>query len=242
MTSPSHNLLCADDGQAHLEELSAKLGFHSPWKLAEPELGLPVASSRSSWVRRIRIDSRDYFAKTYVYNGIRDRVRGTLRNTGPFCASRAQQEFHALAWFRAADFPTPETAGFLEERTFGWVRRALLVTAAFPGRDLASLLPRESEASRMAIAEHLGRFVARMHALGFRDGNLDLRNLLLADDRSTMLLAKIDSPKHRIVATGLREDRWTRADWARLSPQLAPFGMTEVARGAAANFSEGLRA
>lgn len=218
------------------------MGFHSPWKLAEPELGVPVTTSRSSWVRRIRIGSSDYFAKTYVYLGARDRIRGTLRNTGPFCASRAQQEFHALAWFRAADFPTPETAGFLEERTFGWVRRALLVTAAFPGRDLASLLPRENEASRTAIAEHIGRFVARMHALGFRDGNLDLRNLLLADDRSTLQLAKIDSPKHRIVARGRREDRWTRADWARLSPQLTPFGMTEAARNAAANFSADLRA
>lgn len=242
MTSPSPNLLWADDGRTHLEELSAKLGFDSPWKLAEPTLGQPVAASRSSWVRRITIGTRDYFAKTYVYPTLRDRLRGTLRNTGPLRASRAQQEFRALDWFRAAGFPTPDTAGFLEERTFGWVRRALLVTAAFPGRDLAQLLTSEPEASRARIAERLGQFVARMHALGFRDGNLDLRNLLLADDRSTLLLAKIDSPKHRVTARGTQQDRWTRADWARLMPQLEAFGMAEATRRAASEFSASLRA
>ena len=242
MTSPSPNLLWADDGRTHLEELSARLGFHTPWKLADPTLGLPVAASRSSWVRRIQVGTSDYFAKTYVYPSARDRFRGTLRNTGPFRASRAQQEFRALGWFRAAGFPTPATAGFLEERSLGWVRRALLVTAAFPGRDLAALLPNEPAAGRRKIAECLGRFVARMHALGFRDGNLDLRNLLLADDRSTLQLAKIDSPKHRVVGSGAQEDRWTRADWARLAPQLEAFGMAEATRRAAADFSAGLRA
>ena len=72
-----------------------------------------------------------------------------------------------------------------------------------------------------------------MHDLGFRDRNLDLRNLLLADDRSSLAIAKIDSPRHRLVRIGEPNDRLARADWTRLLPQLDAFGIAAVALRAA---------
>jgi len=45
-------------------------------------------------------------------------------------------------------------------------------------------------------------------------------------------IAKIDSPRHVLVRPGAREDRLSRADWARLLPQLAKFGLEQAARDA----------
>jgi hypothetical protein len=75
--------------------------------------------------------------------------------------------------------------------------------------------------------------VAKLHRLGFRDGNLDLRNLLLANDRSQLVLTKIDSPRYRIVRAGKAHDARARADWDRLRPQLRVFEIEDAALEAA---------
>jgi hypothetical protein len=221
------------DGSPQQQELADKLGFHSLWDLSNPESGTPVTSSKSSWVRLIQANRIDYFVKTYDYPTIRSRLRGTLRNTGPLRPSRSRREAAALEWFGQHNFPAPAFVGFAEVRRLGWLRRAVLVTQKFPGRDLASLLPTTPPPDRDAIGTCIGTFVRRMHHLGFRDRNLDLRNLLLADDRSSLAIAKIDSPRHRLVPPGAANDRLARADWTRLLPQLDAFGIAATALRAA---------
>ena len=233
ITSPSFPMRYGSDGSPQEPELAEKLGFHSLWDLSNPDSGAAVTSSKSSWVRLIRVHGIDYFVKTYDYPTIRSRLRGTLRNTGPLRPSRSQREAAALQWFRQHNFPTPAFAGFAEVRRLGWLRRAVLVTQKFPGRDLASLLPEAEQSDRDAIGGCIGTFVRRMHELGFRDRNLDLRNLLLADDRSSLAIAKIDSPRHRFVPRGAANDRLARADWMRLLPQLDAFGIAATALRAA---------
>jgi hypothetical protein len=56
---------------------------------------------------------------------------------------------------------------------------------------------------------------------------------LLADDRSNLAIAKIDSPRHRLVPPGATNDRLARADWMRLLPQLEAFGIAATALRAA---------
>jgi hypothetical protein len=233
ITSPSLPMRYGSDGQPKGQDLAEKLGFHSLWDLSSPDSGAAVTASNSSWVRRVQSNGIDYFVKTYDYPTIRSRLRGTLRNTGPLRPSRSQREAAALQWFRLHNFPTPAFTGFAEVRRLGWLKRAVLVTQRFPGRDLAALLPSESPSNRDAIGACIGTFVQRMHDLGFRDRNLDLRNLLLADDRSSLAIAKIDSPRHRLVRTGEPNDRLARADWTRLLPQLDAFGIAAVALRAA---------
>ena len=234
MASPPHQLAAVGNGEPELTRLAEQLGFHSLWDLASRDLGHIVTDARSSWVRTASANGKRYFIKTYDYRTWRDRLRGALRNTGPTCTSRAAREHAALKWLARAGLAGPRSIGFAERRSFGWVTRCLVVTEGFPGRDLANVLPSEPQPSRVAIALAVGEFVAKLHRLGFRDGNLDLRNLLLADDRARLVIAKIDSPRHRIVRPGSATDRYARADWDRLLPQLRAFGLDDAARAAAA--------
>ncbi|MEO6593205.1 MAG: lipopolysaccharide kinase InaA family protein [Planctomycetota bacterium] len=201
--------------------------------LGDRSLGVAVTNARSSWVRKLCTDLGTVFIKNYEYATWRDRLRDFAGRTGPWTRSRATREFDALAWMRARGLAAPEPLAALEDRCLGFLRRATLVTVAFPGETTADLLPRLSPEARHHLAEEIGRLVGRLHALGFRDRNLDLRNLLAHHSPAGWIVAKIDSPRHRLRASGRRTDALTRADWQRLSPQLDAFGLTHVARRAA---------
>lgn len=233
MTSPHPQVSVAADGGAELATLVHSLGFHSLWDLSERSVGSPITNARSSWVRLVHSSTKSFYIKTYDYPRLRDRLRGTLRNTGPWRASRAAREHAALAWLHEAGFHGPRSCGFADFRRCGFVRRAVLCAEAFPGRDLAKLLPTEPNAMLAPIGRAVGTFLGRLHRAGFRDGNFDLRNLLLADDRTELVIAKIDSPKFQLVPRGRVGDRLAQRDWQRLLPQLEPFGIAEVARSAA---------
>lgn len=107
--------------------------------------------------------------------------------------------------------------------------RATLVTASFGGGAADQTLAEAPEAERRQLAEAIGAFVTRLHRSGFRDRNLDLRNLLIRRDGDQLTIAKIDSPRHRIVAGNHTGDRLAEADWQRLLPQLAEYGVADVA-------------
>jgi hypothetical protein len=150
-----------------------------------------------------------------------DRLRGAFRTT-MFRASRAAREWDALCWLRSRDLAAPEPLFLCERRHLRQLHRAVLVTEAYPGTPLDRVLPTLPVAERGQLLLTLERFVEAMHRAGFRDRNLDLRNLLarrLTD--GAWEVAKIDSPRHRIVAPGPALDRDARADWDRLARSLA---------------------
>ena len=191
-----------------------------------------TGAARTSWVRIVSFDSRQYYCKTYVYPTLAWQLR-SLTRTAPWQSSRAATEAAALAWLHVRGFPGPRVAGLVEWRRFGLLAKALLVTEAWPGKALDALLPTLPPDSRQQLARALGRFVAALHRLGFRDRNLDLRNLLAAaTGDGGFAIAKIDSGRHRLVRPGPPRDRLARADWARLLPQLRPFGLDAVALAA----------
>ncbi len=117
----------------------------------------------------------------------------------------------------------------------GLLARATLVTTAFDGTPADQLLAQLNPGERRELAQAIGRLVGRLHSLGFRDRNLDLRNLLVARDGATFVVAKIDSPRFRLRAAGRTGDDLARADWARLLPQLAVWGVAGDAQSAAAD-------
>lgn len=196
--------------------------------------GQLVTDQRTSWVRRVATRYGDVFVKVYEYDTWAARLRGGARRTAPWRRSRAAAEFDALAWLRQHGLVAPEPVAAGEVRRLGFLVRSVLVTTAFAGEPIDALLPSLAPGDRLALADTLGTLVGRLHALGFRDRNLDLRNLL-AQRRSDggWTIAKIDSPRHRLVAPGRRDDALARADWARLLPQLAPFDLADATRAAA---------
>lgn len=202
--------------------------------LGERTRGTAVTNHRSSWVRRYEDTANIFYVKTYDYQSTWDRWRGALRNTGPWTTSRAAREHAALLWMRAHGFPCPAPIGVVETRRFGFLCRAILITAAFPGESVEALLPGLSSSDRTALGRAIGALVGHLHRLGFRDRNLDTRNLLayrrVGDE---WCVAKIDSPRFRLRRAGAVVDSLTRADWQRLLPQLVPYGLAEVAREAA---------
>ncbi|MCR9247598.1 MAG: hypothetical protein NXI31_21445 [bacterium] len=184
-------------------------------------------------MRKVRSEAGELHVKTYDYPTWRDRWRGALRFTGPGRASRATREFDALQWLRAHLNEGVEPVGVWENRRAGFLTRAVLITHTFPGRALDELLAETEQRTDLAIA--LGHFVGRLHAHGFRDGNLDLRNLLAGPDkaRGSWQICKIDSPRYHVTAPGRRSDTAITRDWDRLRPQLEPFGIVRAVLQAA---------
>lgn len=207
-----------------------------PTDLASRHVGEPVTESRSSWVRRAHVGRVEIYLKTYEFASWRARLRSFGRRTAPWCKSRAQREFEALTWLRANHFPAPEPLAVLEVRRLGFLVRALVATAAFPGQPASQLLPTLPPAAQAELAAAVGALVGRLHAAGFRDRNLDLRNLIVDARGGAFRIAKIDSGRFRIVAPGAPDDALARADWDRLLPQL-PTGLASIARRAGAEAS-----
>lgn len=182
--------------------------------------GEAIADHRSSWVRRVETAIGTAYVKTYRYDSWLYHLRSLGRRTAPWYEGRATREFDALCWLRDHGFAAPEPLLVLEERHFGFLRQASLVTVADPGIDAAALFPTLDQAARQRAVAAIEQFVHGLHAAGFRDGNLDLRNLLLRRNGQGFDVAKIDSPRYRIRPPGRRNDRWVQADWQRLQPQL----------------------
>lgn len=200
----------------------------------ERSCGTVVTDRRSSWVRAVTSLSTTYYVKTYDFPRASDRWRGALRNTGPWTRSRAAREYDALAWMQQHGVPSAVPVGVVEVRRLGFVRRAILVTEAFAGGPADALLPALPPRDRETLGAAIGARVAQLHHLGFRDRNLDLRNLLARrNDDATWCVVKIDSPRFVLRRAGRPDDALAAADWARLLPQLEPFGLAEVARRAA---------
>ena len=180
---------------------------------------------RSSWVTRVETSLGPAYAKTYDYPSWSDRVRNWCRWTAPWRASRARREWRALHWLRAHGFAAPSPIACWEWRTAGFLRRATLLTAAFDGERADDLLARLDRDARQRVADAIRDTVRALHRSGFRDRNLDLRNLLVRMDGERFEVAKIDSPRHVLRRPGGDDDALARADWARLLPQLAAFGV-----------------
>ena len=163
------------------------------------------------------------FVKVYEYNTWAERLRDFGRRTGPLATPRAVREFDALAWLRREGFAAPPPLCAAVERRLGFVARAVLVTGADPGEPADRVLPCLDAPERMELVAAIEQLLRTLHRRGFRDGNFDLRNLLVARNGNGWRIAKIDSPRHRLVAPGIGDDRLARADWERLRPQLAAF-------------------
>lgn len=193
-------------------------------------MGETVVDHRSSWVRRVVTPAGTSFVKTYEYSSWGDRLGNWAKWTAPWRRSRAARECRALTWLRQHGFAAPEPLACFEWRQLGFLRRATLLTAAFDGEAGDQILAEVDAPERARIAAAIGAFVVALHERGFRDRNLDLRNLLVHRDDGRITIAKIDSPRFRLVAPGRREDALAIADWNRLLPQLAKFGVADRAR------------
>lgn len=192
------------------------------------DVGADVVSRRSSWVRRLRTDAGTFYLKCYEYSSWGDRIQNWAKWTAPWRKSRAARECEAFAWLAERGFPAPAHFACLERRRAGFLVGATILTSAAPGFSADRLLESATPEQRTQTARAIGRFVRALHLAGFRDRNLDLRNLIVAGER----IVKIDSPRHRIVPPETAEDALARADWARLLPQLAAYGVAEDAAGA----------
>lgn len=102
------------------------------------------------------------------------------------------------------------------------LRRAVLVTEAWPGQPADAVLPTLTPERKRELVDAIHACVDTWHARGFRDRNLDLRNLLVRPSGQGWDVAKIDSPRWRHVGHG-RDDRLAREDRARLEADLARF-------------------
>ena len=205
-----------------------------PAELDSRTVGEVVTDRRTSWVRRLRTASGTIFLKTYEYGTWASRLRDFGHRTGPWSTPRPAREFDALVWLRAHGFAAPRPLAAWAFRRWGFVVRTTLVTEAHPGQAASELLPQLEQRARIAAAQAIGTFVRQLHALGFRDRNLDLRNLLLTFTNDRWVVAKIDSPRFRLRHPGTTDDDLARADWQRLDPQLAVLGLLETVHAAAA--------
>ena len=206
-----------------------RAGLNDLADVSSPDLGTPVTHHRSSWVRIWKTGSSTYYVKTYDYPTWRDRGRGIGRNT-LLAPSRPRREQLALNWLQEHGFGGPRVRGVGESRSLGLLRRAVLVTEAWPGAPLADLLPRLDPTRRDQLLGCLTDFVLRLHRAGFRDRNLDLRNLLARTQEGGWKIVKLDSPRFRIARSSDEKDRLARDDWRRLERSVEEIGLSLARR------------
>ena len=199
--------------------------------LASRDTGESIVDHRSSWVRRVQAPTGPIFVKSYEYATWAARLRDFGRRTGPLTDGRARREFDALQWQRAHGLQAPEPLAVYEWRRLGWLWRAVLVTAAWPGDNAAVVLPALPTSDRPALAAAIGQHLRTLHRLGFRDRNYDLRNLLVARQATGWVVAKIDSPRFQLRRPDT-DDALARTDWSRLLPQLDALGLGATALAA----------
>lgn len=193
--------------------------------MAQPGFGTPVQAARSSWVQRVPWGENIVYCKTYVYATARDRRRGWLRTTW-LARSRPRREADALRWLRWHGFDAPRPLAVAELRRFGILHAALILTEAVAGVPLSVCLPNLDAADRSSVLRALRAHVTALHRAGFRDRNLDLRNILLCGDPTQPRFVKIDSPRFRLRRPGRTSDGLARGDWQRLTSSLAALDLT----------------
>lgn len=228
---------------AHAEEtfwsdLGAKGLDDGLESLTNRAAGDVVTDARSSWVRSRRIGPKNVYVKTYDYSSPSDRRRGWGRTTW-LARSRARREWDALRWFVQHGFHsvTPLLVAELRTRKLRVLHRACIVTEAWGDGSLDALLPTLDADSRIRVLEAVGQQVHAWHAAGWRDRNLDPRNLLvdgLENESATdeLRVAKIDSPRFRLAKPTPRPaDTASRHDWERLNSGLDALGITDHERG-----------
>ena len=132
--------------------------------------------------------------------------------------SPARREWRALERLHAAGIGVP--------RPLAWGRLQggdeLVVSVWHDGSDLRAALEGADEPTRATILEMLGEAIARLHAKGARHGDLHQGNLLVENDRITLL----DVQRARKQATA----RQRLEDLARLELSLARVGLSRAER------------
>lgn len=225
LSRPFPNLLAWVRGTGSDLQLAAQLARRVPeGPVAGPHAGL-VKASRSSWVHRLDAGPDTYYFKTYAYRTPVDRMLAmprTLRSS----VARAVREYEACVWLRQNGFEAPRPVAAGERRALLLIRRGALITEAWNGDRLSELLPALDHADRDALATALIALVRAWHRLGYRDRNLDVRNLLARRRGTDWLIAKLDSPRWCLVPTCAVNDRLATADWSRLLPQLRAAGVS----------------
>lgn len=194
--------------------------------LTSRDRGEAVRSARSSWVRRFDHEGETLFAKTYDYPEIRDRRRGIGRNTA-WARSRAAREWDAAAFLAEHFGDSSRALGVAELRRGPLLRRAVLLTREVPGTALDALWPRLAEEERRDLESALWDRVAAWHGKGYRDRNLDPRNLIVRRHGEGWQIVKIDAPRFRLVPPGRPDDRLAKADRERLARGLRELGNRE---------------
>jgi tRNA A-37 threonylcarbamoyl transferase component Bud32 len=142
------------------------------------------------------------YRKRFWYPTRSDRLRGVLRTTW-LAPSRVEREAKNLERLAAWELQPALFLAYGERRRRRFLLDSFLCTRALEARPIDELLRQERDATRReALLESLARFVARLHARGFVDRDLHLRNFLATSGNE---IAKIDSPFGAVVA------RWRRA-------------------------------
>lgn len=185
----------------------------------ERPLGASVTAHRTSWVERLATATGEYYVKVYDYGSWGDSLRQLWRRPASVLGGRAAREFAALAWLRQHGFAAPEPLAHAATRRLGLIQRAVLVTRAWNGTPLDQCA-NQPPAALAALAKALAEFVGSLHELGFRDRNLDPRNLLVRCTDGHWQIAKLDSPRFLLRPKGPATDRLAAADWQRLLAQL----------------------
>jgi hypothetical protein len=195
-----------------------------------PDIGTPVAGSRSSWVRRVPAGATALYVKCFVYPTARDALLRIVSRR--LVWHRARREWRSLGLQEALGLPAIRRVCLAEFRRLGLLRAAVLATEELAGAQALDVLLREGRAAAgpMALADAAGRHVARLHAAGFVHGDLNARNVLVRDGSDGALdLRSIDSARGR-------RRRWAgapaRAHLGDLAPLVLAFTILAGANAA----------
>jgi hypothetical protein len=140
------------------------------------------------------------YRKRYWYPALKGKLNGFFRNTF-FGRSRAAVEFKNMNRLHAMGHSKVLPLAFGEERRLRLLCRAFILTEhVAETRSLDGCLKEETfihapNEERKVFLCALGRWVGRLHSIGYRDRDLFTRNILVHGTHCECSFSKIDSPK-----------------------------------------------
>ncbi|MHC4779765.1 MAG: lipopolysaccharide kinase InaA family protein [Planctomycetota bacterium] len=163
--------------------------------------GERVASSRTTSVDRFFLGGGSaIYVKRYRIPTLRDALRGMLRGT-LFGMDKASREFMNLGRLARMGMPVPEPLAADRRRGRVFLAESMLVTAEIEGAIRVDLFLRGDPAPPPVKVDSLvleaARLVRRLHGVGYTDGSLAPRNLLVRETTGGIELFKVDCAKGR---------------------------------------------
>lgn len=146
-----------------------------------------INRSRTTFVKRGRLDETLIYLKRYNFKGIKDTIKNVFRK------SRAQRAFEGALVLDALGITTPIPIFACEKRFFGILMGSFIATYGVNALNLVKYVEEKVISDKEIIG--LSQYIRRIHEMGLLPVDLKGENILISLDKGEIFLIDLDRLK-----------------------------------------------